>query len=143
MLIGVDNMKSDDPLNNPLDNIGQFVVCLACNSDSPYVRRETRKNCHVCRNPFKYRCGKCNRHYLSYTALSFHQRHLCDQEPKFFCSDCNYKTNHKGNLMNHIHNIHEQTNWEKCEHCGKMFKTRNYLRSHQKYSNCLLKNASL
>ncbi|EFN68021.1 Longitudinals lacking protein, isoforms J/P/Q/S/Z, partial [Camponotus floridanus] len=53
-----------------------------------------------------YRCEKCGNGYKCTSSLKRHTKHECGKPPKYFCSECRYRSKQKNNLKRHILNRH-------------------------------------
>jgi len=52
------------------------------------------------------------------------------------CPICGREYSSKGNLRQHINNVHQQPQqWSTCNVCGKNFKTKHYLQNHKLYAH--------
>ncbi|XP_012270357.1 longitudinals lacking protein, isoforms A/B/D/L isoform X10 [Orussus abietinus] len=53
-----------------------------------------------------FACNVCPRRYSSLRALKFHQKIECNQEPKFTCALCSYRTLRRTSLQRHVQARH-------------------------------------
>ncbi|KAK2584906.1 hypothetical protein KPH14_002502 [Odynerus spinipes] len=87
-----------DNLSNSSELLSFFVLVAPLSLCRAIVR-----HC-VCLNGTRkeFACNLCPRTYSTMRALRFHQRIECNQEPRFSCESCDYKTLRRTSLQRHM-----------------------------------------
>lgn len=113
----------------------KLVHCTKCDKSWDYVARKNRGSCLECKSDLEYKCGKCTKIYQTSKSLRRHLSRNCNNKnPKLRCDHCQYETNRRDNLSDHIGAKHlpRVLNAYRCEKCEKSFPIRSYLRKHSK-----------
>ncbi|XP_058796040.1 zinc finger Y-chromosomal protein 1-like [Phymastichus coffea] len=106
----------------------KLVYCPTCKKSWKYVARKTPKICEKCKTAFQYQCEKCNRLYRRVDALTVHVTSQCIQ--LLSCSQCDFKTEDKTSLEQHVLLAHTKPGRYQCQRCGRGYEALRYLQSH-------------
>ncbi|XP_023218975.1 gastrula zinc finger protein XlCGF49.1-like [Centruroides sculpturatus] len=79
----------------------------------------------------KYRCGSCEKEYVSKTGLKYHRR-IHTGEKLFACDHCKQRFTQKGNLIRHLR-IHTGEKPFSCDHCKRSFTLKHHLIGHLRF----------
>ncbi|OXU25927.1 hypothetical protein TSAR_011832 [Trichomalopsis sarcophagae] len=110
--------------------------CSFCRT-SFLITKEPKKyqirKCLDCQTDLKYQCGRCKKQYKYVSQLRFHLNYQCNQQPQFFCADCEYKTTNKSLLVAHLRCMHmDYPRSHLCSKCPKMYKHKSHLLRHER-----------
>lgn len=92
--------------------------------------------CIMCSQPLMYQCRRCSRVYQLLNSLRYHLKHKCNKEPRFFCDQCEYKTQLKASFLKHLACMHtDVVELHRCPKCPRTYKHRSNMLFHEKNCN--------
>ena len=103
------------------------LYCVKCDSASRPTTVHKRATCRLCNASVIYQCKICIKRYAFLSSLYNHLKE-CNIEPRYKCSQCDYKSKRKGDLKKHVQTKHSIN---KCTQCDTIFKGSFALRKHQ------------
>lgn len=110
------------------------LYCPMCTNVYKKVYGRKLTHCPTCMEWLYSQCIKCKRRYRQYNDMTMHLKYACDQEKRFTCSLCSYKTARTDRINDHMKSVHSQSQPDgkdfKCPKCPKSFKLQRYLTDH-------------
>ncbi|XP_015439750.1 PREDICTED: zinc finger protein 665-like [Dufourea novaeangliae] len=104
--------------------------------DIKFEKDETQEESDIYKSCLKYVCKLCGARYLSLLKYKFHmERHKLDKIYKYECIVCDKEASSEHLLWDHYFHTHKSLQRYICTGCGKFFRKRSRLNSHQKISN--------
>ena len=92
------------------------LYCVKCDNISKSTILCKRNTCGVCKTCLAYQCKICKKRYIHRESVYNHLKNECiNVEPKFKCSQCDYKAKRKAHLRSHVKLKHSI---RKCDFCS-------------------------
>ncbi|KAG5871881.1 hypothetical protein JTB14_033115 [Gonioctena quinquepunctata] len=117
---------------NPTE--AEMFHCDRCTFTTKHKQslRVHKANVHLSRKK-SFKCNECHSSYKSKTYLLNHMRRCHVKTDMHHCSSCDYKTNIKSNLKQHINRRHnENITWFGCDQCSFKTKLKGNLTHHMR-----------
>ncbi|XP_044267565.1 gastrula zinc finger protein XlCGF57.1-like isoform X10 [Tribolium madens] len=130
---GVGKASVEAPFKSPSNTAKESYECQVCLkvfssseqlSDHKSSHREGNQKCPLCDKTFLL-LSAVRRHILRY-----HKKNI-----KFYCKNCDYKTNNKSRLQLHLISRHTKAFPLKCEVCNKGFLSKTALATHKEVAH--------
>lgn len=110
--------------------------CTKCSTTYKYEinKRKAIKECYKCKIALKFKCPDCAKLYNSLDKARRHHKYTCNKEPRFSCTQCDFKTTTGFNMGVHMQAKHREPGpkTNQCYKCGLMYETHRYLLQHEK-----------
>jgi KRAB domain-containing zinc finger protein len=124
--------------------------CIYCNK-LYFGKRSLRMHIDNCHTERKIQCSVlgCAQYFLTETLLDAHFEQLHrkkEENKKYQCELCEYRTAYKGHLRSHMEHKHQTKN-KRCPECKKMYRSHhallNHLKTHDDINMCQYCNTAV
>ncbi|XP_065085410.1 transcription factor grauzone-like isoform X2 [Ochlerotatus camptorhynchus] len=125
-------------LKHALEAHGNKSAFVSCCGKRYYKKVRLHQHVQAINNPDAFRCELCQKNYGDAEGIKRHMKefHTSEAEKMFKCERCD-----KSFVMEYKYKRHMQDHedWDsqscKCEHCGKIYKSRHILKNHIKLNH--------